>query len=517
MGFSAKLDAALDALPDVFPGPGGVAGVVKDGAPVAMRAWGHADRDNHQTMTTATRLPICSISKQFTCGVLLSVLDDPSDLDGGVAGLLPNFTGPLPSVTELAHNQSGLRDYWALTILHGAKAEQTFAREDALPVFARMKTGHFAPGTQYSYSNGNFRLLSELIEAKTGRDLESLYREIIWGPAGMNSAVLTPDSRHPADRVVGYEGSDATGYFPADNGIYWIGDAGISASLGDMLAYEAWIDATRDDPAGLYNRLSAPPKFRDGTAAAYGHGLAHLEIAGRKVTGHGGALRGFRAFRLHCAAERLSVVVMFNHEPNVFEVAASLFKAALGYDDPAPAPLPQDWAGQWMCPQTGLLTRMVPGATSATLSFATFPDALTAQPDGTLASTDVTVARKGDALAMVRAGDNLSADLAPLAATPPDDGGLAGRYMSDEIGAEIVIETRDGGVYAWFQGFLGSGIMERVHPVGPDTWIIATRRSMDAPAPGDWTLSVRRDGSGAINGLVLGCWLARNIAYRKLA
>ncbi len=270
---TTRLEATLDGLPDRFRGPGGVAGVVKDGRIVAARAWGHADRDTHQPMTSATRLPICSISKQFTCGVLLDRIGDPDRLDARVAEFLPNFTGTLPSVRQLCHNQSGLRDYWALTVLQGALAEQTFRREDALPLIARMKTGHFAPGTRYSYCNCNFRILSELIESETGQDLEDLYREVIWGPAGMTGAVLTADTRHPADDVVGYEGSDATGFLPADNGIYWIGDAGISASLEDMLAYEAWIDATRDDPDSLYNRLSAPPAFADGTPAHTASGL----------------------------------------------------------------------------------------------------------------------------------------------------------------------------------------------------------------------------------------------------
>ena len=81
-----------------------------------------------------------------------------------------------------------------------------------------------------------------------------------------------------------------------------------------MLAWEAHIDASREDPAGLYKQLSAPPSFADGTPTSYGYRLAHDTVAGVKTTGHGGALRGFRAHRLHAASERLSVVVMFNHE-----------------------------------------------------------------------------------------------------------------------------------------------------------------------------------------------------------
>ncbi len=169
---TARLEAALDVLPHVFRGPGGVAGVVKDGCTIAARAWGHADRDTGRPMTTRTRLPICSISKQFTCGVLLATVNDLDRLNPRVAAFLPNFEGPLPSVRQLCDNQSGLRDYWALTVLHGARAEQRFGLEEALPLIARMKTGHFVPGTRYSYCNANFRLVAELIEAATGRAME---------------------------------------------------------------------------------------------------------------------------------------------------------------------------------------------------------------------------------------------------------------------------------------------------------------------------------------------------------
>lgn len=197
-----------------------------------------------------------------------------------------------------------------------------------------MKTGHFPPGTAYSYCNCNFRIVSEILESETGRALRDLYAERIFGPAGMRTAELTSDTRHPADEVVGYEGSDAVGFFPADNGIFWIGDAGISASLQDMLAYESWIDATRNDENSIYRRISVPPAYVCGTPASYGFGLSHETVAGVKVTGHGGALRGFRAQRFHAADERLSVVVIFNHEASAHAAASSLLAAALGHEAP---------------------------------------------------------------------------------------------------------------------------------------------------------------------------------------
>ena len=159
--------------------------MVHNGQVIARRAWGHADMGARLVMRTATRLPICSISKQFTCGLLLDQVADPASLDPFVADYLPQVTGEMPKVQHLADNQSGLRDYWALTVLQGAFPEQEFRRSDALPLIARTKTGHFAPGVSYSYCNNNFRILGELIERAAGRDLGGLLQERIFGPAGM--------------------------------------------------------------------------------------------------------------------------------------------------------------------------------------------------------------------------------------------------------------------------------------------------------------------------------------------
>ncbi len=510
----AKLIQALDLLPQRFKGPGGVAGVVKDGRVIARRVWGHADVNTRLEMTAQTRLPICSISKQFTCAVLLDQTE-PATLTPFVADYLPNFTGTLPTVQQLADNQSGLRDYWALTVLQGAFPEQEFRRSDALPLLARMKTGHFAPGTSYSYCNNNFRILAELIERATGRDLGGLLRERVFGPAGMTTAALIPDARRVADGVVGYEGNDAVGFVPALNGIWWAGDAGISASLEDMLAWEVYIDASRTDPAGIYNRLSGAPQFGDGNRATYGNGLAHGVVAGRETTGHGGALRGFRAHRRHVASERLSVVVMFNHEADAHGAALGLVEAALGYVEVDASVPPVGWSGLWLDEADGLVLRCVEEEGGVTLHYGTTPTRLKVGADGLARNASVSLERQGDNLLMRRLDENRVVVARPL--VPSDNAeiaALAGRYWSDELEAALVIGGADGAAHAGFEGMLGCGPVERMYPVAEDVWIITTRRSMDASPPGDWTVLVEREG-GVVTGLTLGCWLARGIKYQR--
>ena len=103
-------------------------------------------------------------------------------------------------------------DVYKRQVLHGAVPEGRFTEADALALFAEMQDGHFPPGAHYSYSNGNFRLLAELIRRATGQDFATLLQERIFRPAKMPTARLVPDTATRIDEVVGYEGNDCLLY-----------------------------------------------------------------------------------------------------------------------------------------------------------------------------------------------------------------------------------------------------------------------------------------------------------------
>lgn len=125
---TSALEAFVRQIPQNYKGPGGVVAVVKDGEVVLRHAWGFADLATRQVMTAETRMPICSISKQFTCGVLLDAVGEPELLDDALAAYLDKFEEERPSTRDLCNNQSGLRDYWALTVLCGADPEAVFLK-----------------------------------------------------------------------------------------------------------------------------------------------------------------------------------------------------------------------------------------------------------------------------------------------------------------------------------------------------------------------------------------------------
>ncbi|MEC7000037.1 hypothetical protein VXQ18_14880 [Brucella abortus] len=107
----------------------------------------------------------------------------------------------------------------------------------------------------------------------------------------MKTAELIPDTAL-FNECTGYEGDTVRGFLPAINRIHWLGDAGICASLDDMIAWEQFIDRTRHDENGLYRRLSSPQTFADGAPAP----MASASNSRKQ------AENGSPAMAAHCAA-----------------------------------------------------------------------------------------------------------------------------------------------------------------------------------------------------------------------
>ena len=510
----SRLDSAVASLPRTYPGPGGAVAVLRAGETVVRHAWGYANAERRLAFTPATMFRLCSITKQFTCAVLLDRFPDPALLDADLCARLPNLQHSPPTTLQLCHNQSGLRDYWAVAMLHGAPAESPFADAEAARVISGARTLQFASGTHYSYANQNFRLLADMMQHRTGRSFAELLRAHIFDRAGMGSAILAADTRALPDGAEGYEGTQSSGFRPAENRIIWTGDAGLGASLDDMIAWERHIDATRDDAASLYGRLTAPVAFADGAPSPYGFGLNRGTEFGRAYTGHGGALRGWRSHRLHGPQDRISVVVMFNHMADAREAAFDVLAAALDIErprPPAPAPLP-DGTGAWVDPDTGLAARIDTFADGhLRLRYGHSPERLDPQPDGTATSQGGTRIRLvPDGLEMARPQENSRTLLQRSAGAPVPD--IAGRYRCDELDAELTIIDAGGTLYGGFSGFLGRGRMELLDPIAADLWALPCPRALDHTPPGDWTLAVQRD----MDAIDVGCWLARGLRYCRI-
>lgn len=527
----------LATIPSRTRGPGGAIAVLKDGVLVGQQVWGYSDLTNRTPMTATTLMPICSITKQMLCGLLtdLELHPTPSMLSKGsppveqfsasLARLLPESVvkGTGLTMRHLCNNQSGLRDYWALTVLWGARPEGHFdIKEHGPQMLERLKSFHFKPGTEYSYANTNFFVIARVIEEVTGRELGELLQERVFGPAGMGTARLCAHASEYGELCVGYEGREVDGHYPGENCIEWAGDAGVVASLEDMIAYEGFVDRSSQGKEGWYVLNGEQQRYDDGTPSDYGFGLARKIVEGTLTIGHGGALRGYRLVRCYAPEPRLSVVVMMNEEHgDAGELMEYTIKQATGSietkkSEITPSP---NWIGTYLDNDTGLAVVVSHSSKAGELmvQYHNKSAKLRVVEESKAQSSAMTAILEGSSLQLQIPSDNRTVNAQRVASwkAGSETGDLQGEYHCAEIESVFRCSDFDGMVYGMFDGFLGKGPVHFMRPLGEDVWALACPRAMDSTPPGDWTVIVRRNAKGAVSAVTIGCWLARRLEFVK--
>ncbi|OOF94127.1 hypothetical protein ASPCADRAFT_397797 [Aspergillus carbonarius ITEM 5010] len=527
----ANIQDILETVPSRYRGPGGAVAVVKNGELVGEHVWGYADLRNRIPMKTSTLMPICSITKQMLCLILKDLERNPTPEMAKRGNVPQQWSAILRQLVpreliedtglrldHLYNNQSGIRDYWAMSMFWGTQPEGGFTLAgDAKKALGRTKSLHYQPGTQYSYCNLNFHILARVVEQVSGKALGELLAERLFSPAQMKSASLCADNTKLPPPCVGYEGDESFGYIPAINRTQWSGDAGAVASLEDMVAYERYLDQAWADPQSLYREMAQDPSFEDGTPARYGYGLERMTFGQIATIGHGGAIRGFRLHRIQAPSERLSVVVMLNHQADAAAVAGHILQEALGLpkqqpmiSDPSPS-----WVGTFFDPDAQLAVEVrLGGPGQIIVTYTGDDETLSLVDECTARSGSTTATVSVDGLSLHRIDDNRHIHAKRIeAGQQPPKGDYIGQYHCAEVDSTFHCSGEGGMLYGSFGGFLGQGPAELMRYLGDDIWVLMCARGLDAPAPGNWTVVFQRGDHGDITSVVFGCWLARKVTF----
>ena len=157
-------------------------------------ASGLRDVNRGQPVTTDTAFALASVSKTLTAAVVLQLVDEGRlSLDDRVAPLLPGYAlHPRITVRELLDHTSGLPDYF----LNGkidrplqSEPDAAWTAQDAWDYVLGPRK-RFRPGKVWYYSNTNYLLLGELVEAVTGRPLAKEIRSRLLDPLSPRVGVV---------------------------------------------------------------------------------------------------------------------------------------------------------------------------------------------------------------------------------------------------------------------------------------------------------------------------------------
>ena len=213
------------------------------------------EKDGTTPVSQYTKFDLASVSKTMTAVCVLQLAEKGKlSIDDPLSKYFPGYeTGADITIYQLLHMVSGIPDYlnnpdpfWGIS---GAEAadkkiadilQDRITDEEFLAALYKAPLG-FEPGTQYEYSNTNYRLLAFIIEQVSGMKYCDYVQKHIFDKCGMihTTSMAKGDLTYVPvnfEEQAKYEFTDKDGY-PACP-INTKGDGGIHSCLSDLILFD---------------------------------------------------------------------------------------------------------------------------------------------------------------------------------------------------------------------------------------------------------------------------------------
>ena len=312
-------DEAIDAVFAAYAhdrSPGCAVGVYEEGQIVRASGYGSADLEHDVPITDTTVFDLGSVSKQFTAAaIVLLAQDGKLSLDDDIRDYVPELPGYGKPITlrHLLHHTSGLRDYTALLAITGHDDADLTNDDDALFLITRQYALNFPTGSEWSYSNTGYFLLSLVVRRITGQTLAAFEKERIFDPLGMSDTHVQDDhTRIVPRRAVAYA-KRADGTFGlAMSDFEQSGDGAVMSTVRDLARWDANFSSGEVGGQSMLATLRTRGRLDDGQELTYAMGLVIDDVGGVSREWHGGSWAGYRAAILRFPTDKLAVSVLCN-------------------------------------------------------------------------------------------------------------------------------------------------------------------------------------------------------------
>ncbi|HYD52843.1 MAG TPA: serine hydrolase [Gemmatimonadaceae bacterium] len=290
--------------------PGCAAGASQRGTVLVDRAYGLANVERGVPLSQRSRFDIGSTQKQFTAAsVLLLAEEGRLSLSDDIRKHLPQLPdlGHVVTVDNLLTHTGGIRDWTGLLPM---APEGT----DVASLLQRQRGLNFAPGTEWSYSNGGYELAKTLVARVSGMSFAEFAKKRLFEPLGMTSSAYVPDIMQAGpDAAMGYQ-KEGTGWKPYMRLGNNRGGGAIVSTIADLIR---WQDALTSGKLGKFvtTKLQEPVTLASGRKLRYARGLMVDSTPGGLVVSHSGGAAGFSTWMGRVPEHGLSVVVACNFDP----------------------------------------------------------------------------------------------------------------------------------------------------------------------------------------------------------
>jgi CubicO group peptidase (beta-lactamase class C family) len=300
--------------------PGCALGVFRNGQVIYAKGYGLASVELNAPISPRTVFDIGSTSKQFTAAsTLLLEQQGKLSLSDDIRKYIPELpdyskeSGRAITILNLLNHTSGLRDYIALLQMAGVNIDSVTTDEDALALVVRQKRLNFTPGSQWSYSNTNFFLLSVIVKRVGGASLKESASQNIFQPLHMTHTTFRDDhTMLIPNRALAYDPAGKGGYKLDVSYYEQLGDGAVHTSVEDLAKWDENFYSGQVGGKALVAELQQQGKLNNGKILDYAKGLFIQDHRGLRTVRHGGAWGGYRAELLRFPDQHFSVACLCN-------------------------------------------------------------------------------------------------------------------------------------------------------------------------------------------------------------
>ena len=330
----SRFDSILDQNLKQSGTVGAAAVITYKGKIALVKCFGVRKAGEKNPVNPNTVFRLASVSKSVT-GVLAGILDEENivKLDDRIVDYLPNFklknkeyTRQLTVRHLLSHTSGLIPHAYDLMVEDKVPLEKIIERLDQVDLAA-------APGELYAYQNVVYSIYDPITRAKTKKTFESVMKEKVFQPFGMNDASLNFEAfKNNKNKAFPHYNRGHNRYSPMKlNDRYYTTApaAGVNASiayLGNFLC------TLTDDNSEVFDsktrqkvftpQVNSPLKRtyfrswgRDVKSKRYSIGWRIVDYKGRQVAYHGGYVLGYKAEIAVCDEEDIGIAILSN-SPN---------------------------------------------------------------------------------------------------------------------------------------------------------------------------------------------------------
>lgn len=297
---------------------GGYVAIRSKGELVYEKAYGLADMENNISVNKSTRFNIASSSKQFTCFCIL-LLEERGliDIDDDVKKYIPGLIPYEDSITirQLMNHTSGIRELYNLYSFGGLLFDDFSTNEHIRNYAKRLRTLNFKPGSDFSYCNTGYFLLSEIVTVVTKESIREFARKNIFDPLDMKDTFWLDDYTEIVPNMSqcyydNGQGKWKKAFVSSDV----VGSSGIISNPMDLLKWTAhYLSPVLCQPETL-SKMQESTVLDNGTETGYGMGLyVGKTQSGLRYFEHGGSTGAFRTALMVFLEAELELIIMANN------------------------------------------------------------------------------------------------------------------------------------------------------------------------------------------------------------